>query len=111
MAFLSGRGTVAREIAPIPCVPVRDVIKITGLHGHAPGVAAVLDAFPSRSPEGYVGLAATIRRPDGGSSRAEVVDVRDHGATISLFFAGLAPDDVPVGSTITVSDEREHGTG
>lgn len=103
MARLSDRGTVAREIAPIRGVAARDLIKITGLHDHAPGVAAVLDAFPSPSPGVYVGKVATIRRPDGGGvSRVEVGDARDHGVTISLFFAGLGLEDVPIGSEITV---------
>jgi hypothetical protein len=98
----SGRDTVTREIAPIRCVAVRDVIKITGLHGHTPGVAAILDAFPSPSPSDYVGKAATLRKPDGRTSRTEVADVRDHGVTISLFFAGLGIEDVPIGTEITV---------
>ena len=67
---------------------------------HAPGVVAVLDAFQPPNPDAFVGRVVRLRRPDGPSRAATIEAVRDHGATVSLFFRGLTGDDLPAGSIV-----------
>ena len=71
---------------------------------HAPGIVAVLDSFPSAEPDAFAGRQVEIRIPDGRSIPARVEAVRDRGATISFFFRGLTPTDVPEGSRVEFDD-------
>jgi hypothetical protein len=85
-------------------VPVIDVITMKTGWGldHAPGVVAVLDAFPAEDPNAYVGRVATIRHENGRVVNAEIEAARSHRVTISFFFRGLIPDDVPLGCRLSV---------
>lgn len=106
MALLSDQGRATRGIELPRDVSVIDVIEMKAGRGldHAPGVVAVLDSFPSAKPELYIGRIATIRRADGRITTAEVEATRSHRVTISFFFRGLMPDDVPIGSRITIDE-------
>ena len=70
---------------------------------HAPGIVAVLKRFPMANPEILVGRRVSIRRPDGAERVESVEAVRDHGTTTSLFFRGLIPGDIPIGSSIDLA--------
>lgn len=89
-------------IDPREGVAVFDVIEMKPSLGldHAPGVVAVLDAFPSSEPQKYVDRPVVIRAADAEPRFARVGAVRDHGATVSFFFQNLTGADVPVGSRI-----------
>ncbi len=102
MALASRQNPSRGAIDPREGVAVLDVIEMEpslGL-GHAPGVVAVLDGFPSPEPQKYVDRPVVIRTAGGEPRYARVGAVRDHGATISFFFQNLTGADVPVGSRI-----------
>lgn len=79
-------------------------VKGTPPSAHAPGLVLVLDAYPLSEPGGFVGRAVRIRIPSGRTLPARIEEVRDHGATISLFFRDLSRNDVPEGSRIEFDD-------
>ena len=87
-------------------VPVIDVIEMKTGRGldHAPGVVAVLDSDPAAAPDAYVGRVATIRHADGRVITAEVEATRSYRVTISFFFRGLTPADVPIGCGISIDE-------
>jgi hypothetical protein len=76
---------------------------------HAPGVVAVLDAFPAAEPEAFVGQSVRLRTPAGRSFPAQVDAVRDHGTTISFFFRGPTRADIPVGSRVEFDSPEIEG--
>jgi hypothetical protein len=94
------QGDASGSIGIIDTIEMKESLRIA----HAPGVVAVLDAFPAAEPEAFVGRAVRLRTPDGRSLPARVEAVRDHGATISFFFRGLTRADIPVGSRVELDD-------
>jgi len=74
-----------------PCsgVKVHDSFETKAEYGPGltPGLVVVLAGYPDRRPRRHVGKVATVIRPDGSSLRAAVAEEKDHGPTISLFFA------------------------
>ena len=87
-------------IGIIDTIEMKESLRIA----HAPGVVAVLDAFPAAEPAAFVGQTVRLRTPAGHSLPARVEAVRDHGATISFFFRGLTREDIPVGSRVEFDD-------
>ena len=87
-------------------VRVADVIELKASHGldHPPGVVLVLDAFPHADPRSLVGMLVTVCTPGGAADQARIGDMRDHGPTISLFFADLPPAFWVVGGTVSFSE-------
>jgi hypothetical protein len=83
---------------------VVDIIVMKESYGivHAPGIVAILGDCRPSDPQGLIGRTACIRTPDGLSRLARIDATRDHGKTISFFFKGLASEDVPIGSFITL---------
>jgi hypothetical protein len=67
---------------------------------HAPGLVAVLDAFPSDNPDAFVGRDVRLHTPDGQERIARIEAVRDHGVTISFFFRNLSKAGLPLGSRV-----------
>jgi len=89
-----------RGVGVIDTIEMKRSLGIT----HAPGVVAVLDAFPSADPQSFIGRGVRISTPAGRERTARVEGVRDHGTTISVFFGGLTRADLPVGSRIEFDD-------
>ena len=104
MALLSDQSRAARGVELPRSISVIDVIEMKPGLGlaQAPGMVAVLDAFPAADPGVYVGRTAAIRHACGRVVSAEVEAARDHRATISFFFRDLTPADVPIGCEVSI---------
>ncbi len=111
MGLASGRSLGPLRADDEVGVQVVDTIEMKESYGidHAPGVVAILGDCRPADPRGYVGRAARIRTPDGLSRLARIDGARDHGTTISLFFRGLAPADVPIGASIVLPGPPAEG--
>ncbi len=111
MALASDRRPGARTPEVEATARVASIIDMKESSGivHAPGVVAVLDGFRPEAAEPFIGRATIIRAPGGHPLPAKIEAVRDHGPTISFFFRGLSPEDVPVGSTIEIEGRDDRG--
>ncbi len=92
---------------------VKDVFEIKEDYrtGHEPGLVAVLDRLVSPDPASLIGKAALVQSPGGEMLRLRIDEAKDHGAVNSLFFKGLTPAEVPIGSRIEIQAEREKVSG
>lgn len=90
-----------RGVGIIDVIEMKESLRV----GHAPGVVAVLDAFPAEDARAFLGRSVRLRAPSGRAVAAKVEGIRDHGTTISLFFRGLTPADLPAGSRIEFDGE------
>jgi hypothetical protein len=89
MAQSSVRKRVSPAPEPAMSYPVIDVVEVKVSYGApAPGFILVPAGFQPASPESLVGEFVVIEPPGLPGSRygilAEIVDVRDHGPTISI---------------------------
>lgn len=106
MALVSNRKRPRKADRLRGGVRVHDAFESKSSYGinYPEGVVAVLDDFAYRTPRKFVGKVARIVAGSGGPIRATIDDVRNHGTTISLFFAGLTKRDVPIGSMVFLED-------
>lgn len=107
MGHASGPRLETRRVESPAVVRVIDTIEVNASHpvDHAPGLVAILDNYRPANMTDLIGRVVGLRDDAGRTTTARIDDVRDHGATISLFFAGLSKAEVPVGSWVEL-DER-----
>ncbi len=89
---------------------IKDTFEIKAKHktGHEPGLVVVLDTPIVEDPGKLVGQIACIWLPSGNTLELPIDEAKEHGAANSLFFRGLAPDDIPVGCEIKVAQQPSH---
>jgi hypothetical protein len=71
--------------------------------GHEPGLVIVLDTLIPQDPTDLVGRIAEIQIPTKGNIRLPIQEVQHHGTATSLFFPGLARENIPLGSEIVIA--------
>jgi len=71
---------------------------------HEPGVVLVFDGRQCNFNLPALGSQVQLRRPDGSTINAQVVEIKEHGEGRSLFFAGLTRAEAPIGTVASWSD-------
>ncbi|MGL4550458.1 MAG: hypothetical protein ACRC33_04665 [Gemmataceae bacterium] len=71
------------------------------------GLVAILDRRVCEDPAVLIGRVAEVRTPEGRGLWLRIDDARDHLVSSSVFFGGLTPDEVPIGSTVTIRETSD----